>query len=185
MPLNASEDEDSENQSDDDGGSNRRSSFDDRSNSQSNSGDSNEDGYDSEENSHIINRENRPARTPSERRDRKPMYEQLKNMFLYHPVLNQIIESTMRKYGLKNSGNEFGCVDPEVFVILSKGFEMKYTDMIRQLINISRSQNALSFVNKKFMPRDVIEVHASNAHVVVKDHPFPAPPQSAFPFAPF
>ncbi|TNV72305.1 hypothetical protein FGO68_gene12717 [Halteria grandinella] len=58
---------------------------------------------------------------------------------------------------------------------MSKGFEMKYTEMIRQLINISRSQNALSFVNKKFMPRDVIEVHAANAHVVVKDHPFPPP----------
>lgn len=78
-------------------------------------------------------------RTIHEKRERKRINEQLKNMFLNFPVLNQIVESTMRKYGLRNSQSEYACVDPEVLIMLSKAAEIKYTNIIRDLLNISRS----------------------------------------------
>jgi hypothetical protein len=123
------------------------------------------------------------ARTLSEKRERKRLSESLKNMFLNYPVLNQIIESTMRKYGLRNSGNEFACVDPEILLMLNKAAEIRYTKIIRDLIEISRSQHALQFINKKVLPRDTVDVNFLNSKIEYKEFPVPHHNTNPFPFA--
>ena len=60
-------------------------------------------------------------------------------MFLNYPALDNLLVSTMQKYGLRSEGSTLTEVDPEMLLMISEAFEAKFGNIIRELIDISRS----------------------------------------------
>lgn len=53
--------------------------------------------------------------------------------------------------------------DPEILLMISDAAKAKYTNIIQELISISRSSQSNSYlVNKNSQPREVLDVHAFN-----------------------
>lgn len=60
-------------------------------------------------------------------------------MFLNYPALDNLLVSTMQKYGLRSEGSTLTEVDPEMLLMISEAFEAIFGNIIRELIDISRS----------------------------------------------
>lgn len=124
-------------------------------------------------------------------REAREREKRLNGLFLNYTVLDQTVASTMRKYGLQTGTfptvNGSTAIDPEVLELFSEAAQIKLASMIRDLIQISRFNNSMSFVNKKVMPRDTLEVQAFNAKVDPNQPPSPyqqhpyRPTQSYYP----
>ncbi len=95
-------------------------------------------------------------------RENKEKLRRLNKMFLSFKPLDSLVASEMRKYGLRPSGGEVSFADPEVLMLFSEAAKLRLSQVIRELIQINRANNAMSFVHKKLMPRDIIEVQAFN-----------------------
>ena len=62
----------------------------------------------------------------------------------------------MSKYGLRN-------MDNEVMFMISEAMKCRYTNIIQELIAISRSSQSNSYlINKNSVAREVTEVHTFN-----------------------
>ena len=53
-------------------------------------------------------------------------------MFLNNRILEDRLKNAMHKYGIQQ-------MDPEILFIMSEAMKNKYTEMIKELITISRS----------------------------------------------
>ena len=64
------------------------------------------------------------------------------NMFLNGKILEEKLQSTMSKYGLKN-------MDMDVMEMLSDAIKQKYTTIITDLIDVSRSHHSTAYLSQK------------------------------------
>lgn len=77
-------------------------------------------------------------------------------MFLNYKVLEERLKSTMHKYGIRD-------MDYEVMFMINDAMKHKYTDIIKDLIQISRSSQSNAYLtHKNSMPREIVEVNAFN-----------------------
>ena len=66
------------------------------------------------------------------------------------------MNSTMRKYGIQH-------MDPDVLFLISDALKNKYSSIIQELIDISRSSQSNSYLSSKSsMPKEITEVHVHN-----------------------
>ncbi len=95
-------------------------------------------------------------------RENKETLRRLQKMFLSYKPLDAMVSSEMRKYGIRHSGSDVTFVDPEVLMLFSEAAKLRLSQIIRELIQINRANNSTSFVQKKLMPRDILEVQTYN-----------------------
>jgi hypothetical protein len=63
-------------------------------------------------------------------------------MFLYGKVLEEKLQMTMAKYGLKT-------MDSDVIEMLSEAIKQKYTTIITDLIDTSRIHHSTAYLSQK------------------------------------
>ena len=70
----------------------------------------------------------------------------------------------MTKYGLRSLTTEESpsVVDPDILLFISDAAQQYYSGIIRELISVSRAQHFTTFINKKILPRDTLEVQTFN-----------------------
>jgi len=77
-------------------------------------------------------------------------------MFLNPKVLEERLNQVMSKYGIKR-------MDPEIMFMISEAMKSRYTNIITDLISISRSSQSNSYIiTKNSIAREVTDVHAFN-----------------------
>ena len=77
-------------------------------------------------------------------------------MFLNAKILEENLASTLVKHGLRN-------MDADVPFMLNDAIKQKFTELLTDLVAVSRSAQSNSYlVNKNSQPREVTEVHVAN-----------------------
>lgn len=66
----------------------------------------------------------------------------LHSMFLNHRVLEEQLRGVMSRYGVKD-------IDPDVLFLISDAMKQRYTNIITELISISRSSQSNSYLTNK------------------------------------
>lgn len=61
------------------------------------------------------------------RRETRARQRKLENMFMNYEVLDQVVSSTMKKFGLRSNSPGPTTVDPEILLMLSEGMKIKYS----------------------------------------------------------
>lgn len=61
------------------------------------------------------------------RREVKSKQKKLDSMFMNYQVLDKVLVSNMRKFGLRPSGTGPTQVDPEILLLISDAMKIKYT----------------------------------------------------------
>ena len=80
----------------------------------------------------------------------------LQSMFLNYRVLEEKVRGMMSRYGIRN-------MDPEIMFMMSEAMKSRYTNIIQDLIAISRSSQSNSYlINKNSTPREITQVTAYN-----------------------
>lgn len=86
-------------------------------------------------------------------REKQRKYQSL---FLNGKILEEKIRATMSKYGLRE-------MDEEVIEMVSNAMKLKYTNMLTDLIEISRSHHSAAYLSQKqSLPLEVTQIHAFN-----------------------
>ena len=77
-------------------------------------------------------------------RRNKETERKLKDMLLNYECLDNVVASSMRRFGLKTRSKAFSSTktDPEVLLFLNEAMKIRYEQIIKELIQISRTQNA-------------------------------------------
>lgn len=61
------------------------------------------------------------------RRETRARQRKLEAMFMNYEVLDQVVASTMKKFGLRSNSPGPTTVDPEILLVLSEGMKIKYS----------------------------------------------------------
>ena len=82
-------------------------------------------------------------------------------MFLNPKVLDERLKDYMHKYGINQ-------LDPEVHFMINDAMKHKFTEIIKELIKIHRTQNQCSYLqNKNSTTLEMTEIKAMNT--ILKD----------------